>query len=370
MPGRRTDATTIVPGTIVDGTFAPTSTTRPSDSCPVIRYSCPSGASPYSAALISLSVPSTPTRSTSTRTPRPSGISSSDGSGTSRKCIELGMPGRTATAFMRVLLLRGCGLRRRRPGIRYSRNETSRARAGRIRGFGARSVLRHTRTTRGAVRLHELARFCTPPRPVLITGGFGMRVRSRVGPAGGLRAEVRVRVAELSYAIRSEVAVHHHVCGGADIRTAEVLRFSEGARVPIRVEVRRADPPERLVRAEHDRLLLGEVEVPLRRDDSVPAGTAAVGIGKADGAHERPIGDGGSRQCRDEDRCDHKNSPHGNLLAGRVSDPPILPATRPGCQRSSKVATSCVATAGRGRRLLVVRSARRMSIGANAQHLN
>src|SRR4051812_19226288 len=132
MPGRRTDATTIVPGTIVDGTFAPTSTTRPSDSCPVIRYSCPSGASPYSAALISLSVPSTPTRSTSTSTPRPSGISSSDGSGTSRRCIELGTPGCTATAFIRVLLLLdGCGLRRRRLEIRYRRNEKFRRSHGR-----------------------------------------------------------------------------------------------------------------------------------------------------------------------------------------------------------------------------------------------
>src|SRR5258708_6706989 len=64
------------------------------------RKSNPGGAAPYSAALISLSVPSTPTRSTFTSTPRPSGTSSTDGLGSCARCIELGMPGRTATAFI------------------------------------------------------------------------------------------------------------------------------------------------------------------------------------------------------------------------------------------------------------------------------
>jgi hypothetical protein len=40
-------------------------------------------------------------------------------------------------------------------------------------------------------------------------------------------------VAELGYAIRSEVAVHHDVCGRSDIRPAEVLRLREGAGVAI-----------------------------------------------------------------------------------------------------------------------------------------
>src|SRR5207249_9150744 len=60
----------------------------------------PSGAAPYSAALISLSVPSTPTRSTLTSTPRPPGTSDSDGLASSARCTLLGRPGTTAIAFI------------------------------------------------------------------------------------------------------------------------------------------------------------------------------------------------------------------------------------------------------------------------------
>ncbi len=99
-PGRRTLATANVPGRIVSGTFGPTSTTWPKLSWPVTRKSSPGGAAPYSAALISLSVPSTPTRSTFTSTPRPSGTSATRGFGISRRWIEFGVPGWTAIAFM------------------------------------------------------------------------------------------------------------------------------------------------------------------------------------------------------------------------------------------------------------------------------
>ena len=51
------------------------------------------GAFPYSAALISLFVPSTPTRNTFTRTPRPPAMSVTFGMGISSKCIEFGLPG-------------------------------------------------------------------------------------------------------------------------------------------------------------------------------------------------------------------------------------------------------------------------------------
>src|SRR5919108_3016145 len=112
-PGRRTLATTYEPGTIVSGTFGPTSTTRPRFSCPMTRKSSPGGAAPYSASLISLSVPSTPTRRTCTRTPLPSGTSSTLGFGISSRWIELGLPGVTAMAFMPRLS--------RRPALRYSR---------------------------------------------------------------------------------------------------------------------------------------------------------------------------------------------------------------------------------------------------------
>src|SRR6185295_6776858 len=66
----------------------------------MIRKSYPGGAMPYSAALISLSVPSTPTRSTLTSTPRPPGTSSTEGLGSRPRCMELGLPGKTATAFI------------------------------------------------------------------------------------------------------------------------------------------------------------------------------------------------------------------------------------------------------------------------------
>src|SRR5919204_4853197 len=109
-PGRRTLATTYVPGRMMSGTFGPTSTTRPKFSCPMTRKSSPGGAAPYSAALISLSVPSTPTRRTCTRTPRPSGISSMLGRATSSRWMEPGLPGCTAMAFM-PLRLGGAGSR-------------------------------------------------------------------------------------------------------------------------------------------------------------------------------------------------------------------------------------------------------------------
>src|ERR1043166_4312878 len=69
----------------------------------MIRKSSPLGAAPYSAALISLSVPSTPTRRTRTSTPRPSGTSSTDGVGTSSRWIEPALPGVTAIAFTQRL---------------------------------------------------------------------------------------------------------------------------------------------------------------------------------------------------------------------------------------------------------------------------
>src|SRR5215510_7452569 len=64
------------------------------------RKSYPLGAAPYSAALISLSVPSTPTRSTLTRMPRPPGMSDSDGLASSARWTLLGRPGTTAIAFI------------------------------------------------------------------------------------------------------------------------------------------------------------------------------------------------------------------------------------------------------------------------------
>src|SRR5919197_2262764 len=104
-PGRRTLATTYVPGRIVSGTLGPTSTTRPKFSWPITRNSSPGGAAPYSASLISLSVPSTPTRRTCTRTPLPPGTSSTLGFGMSSRWIELRLPGVTAMALMRRLSL-------------------------------------------------------------------------------------------------------------------------------------------------------------------------------------------------------------------------------------------------------------------------
>src|SRR5437868_1277648 len=66
------------------------------------RKSYPGGAAPYSAALISLSVPSTPTRRTFTSTPRPFGTWSSDGLGVSAKWTLLGFPGNTLMAFISI----------------------------------------------------------------------------------------------------------------------------------------------------------------------------------------------------------------------------------------------------------------------------
>src|SRR5512136_1718923 len=63
------------------------------------RKSYPGGAAPYSAALISLSVPSTPTRRTFTSTPRPLGTSFRLGFGNSARCTLQGLPGNTLTAF-------------------------------------------------------------------------------------------------------------------------------------------------------------------------------------------------------------------------------------------------------------------------------
>src|SRR6266566_2118832 len=81
-------------------TRAPTSSTMPKLSWPSTRKGLPSGASPYSAALISLSVPSTPTRSTRTSTPRPPGMSLTAGFGSSARCTDPGWPGKTAIAFI------------------------------------------------------------------------------------------------------------------------------------------------------------------------------------------------------------------------------------------------------------------------------
>src|SRR5262249_12594580 len=71
-------------------------------SCPVTRKSYPLGAAPYSAALISLSVPSIPTRRTRTSTPRPFGTVLMSGRSRLARCALLALPGKTATAFMVV----------------------------------------------------------------------------------------------------------------------------------------------------------------------------------------------------------------------------------------------------------------------------
>src|SRR5215472_13203483 len=67
------------------------------------RKSNPAGADPYSAALISLSVPSTPTRKTLTRTPRPFGTSSTEGLFRSARWTLLRFPGNTLIAFISFL---------------------------------------------------------------------------------------------------------------------------------------------------------------------------------------------------------------------------------------------------------------------------
>src|SRR5206468_7872720 len=75
------------------------------------RKASPSGGAPYSAALISLSVPSTPTRNTLTRTPLPPGMSCTDGSGKSARWTESGLPGNTAMAFIVTSPFHDFGLR-------------------------------------------------------------------------------------------------------------------------------------------------------------------------------------------------------------------------------------------------------------------
>src|ERR1041384_485900 len=107
LPGRRTVATTKSPG-LISVTFSPTASTRPKPSCPVTRNSYPGGAAPYSAALISLSVPSTPTRRTRTSTPRPFGTELISGPSRLAKCALFAFRGNTATAFT-LLSLAGFG---------------------------------------------------------------------------------------------------------------------------------------------------------------------------------------------------------------------------------------------------------------------
>src|SRR5215468_7211558 len=98
VPGQRTMATTYSPG-FTSVTFSATSTTWPKLSCPSTRKLYPGGAAPYSAALISLSVPSTPTRRTRTSTPLPLGTDLISGFSRSARCALLALPGMTATAF-------------------------------------------------------------------------------------------------------------------------------------------------------------------------------------------------------------------------------------------------------------------------------
>src|SRR2546429_1394201 len=64
------------------------------------RKSYPGGAAPYSAALISLSVPSTPTRKTLTSTPRPFGSSAPEGLFSSARWTLFAFPGNTLIAFI------------------------------------------------------------------------------------------------------------------------------------------------------------------------------------------------------------------------------------------------------------------------------
>src|ERR671933_2541201 len=68
----------------------------------MIGKSSPAGAAPYSAALISLSVPSTPQRSTRTNTPRPLGTSFGEGMGRSARWTLSRWPGNTAIAFIHI----------------------------------------------------------------------------------------------------------------------------------------------------------------------------------------------------------------------------------------------------------------------------
>src|SRR5205814_10431150 len=84
-------------------TFGPTASTRPKPSWPITRKSYPGGAAPYSAALISLSVPSTPTRKTLTSTPRSSATSSTEGLVRSARWTLFALPGNTLIAFISSL---------------------------------------------------------------------------------------------------------------------------------------------------------------------------------------------------------------------------------------------------------------------------
>ena len=95
----------------------------------------PSGALPNAASMISRSVPSTPTRMTRTRTPRPSGMSSTDGRGTSRRWSESALA-RTDRDVPASILGRGvvtvaAGGPGRGPGRRRCRRAGSAGRAGR-----------------------------------------------------------------------------------------------------------------------------------------------------------------------------------------------------------------------------------------------
>jgi hypothetical protein len=102
---------------------------------PGINMSSPSGASPYSPEWSSRSVPSSPTRRTRTRTPRPSDTSPTDGVGASIRRRERASPGRRARAFHRFTPRTGARPPRRSPeGGRSSRRPTA---GGEIRRLGA-----------------------------------------------------------------------------------------------------------------------------------------------------------------------------------------------------------------------------------------
>src|SRR5579875_1105754 len=92
--GRRTMPTTRSPGAKPEPAGA--SSTSPSDSWPIARRSSPGGAQPYSPAMISMSVPQTPTALVFTRT----GPSSSGGSGSSVRSTVFAFSGTTVTARM------------------------------------------------------------------------------------------------------------------------------------------------------------------------------------------------------------------------------------------------------------------------------
>src|SRR5919199_3970664 len=173
-PGRRTLATTYVPGVIVSGTFAPTASTMPKFSWPMTRKSSPGGAAPYSAALISLSVPSTPTRRTFTSTPRPSAMSSTDGFGMSARWIEPAFPGWTAIAFTAGLSRAGSAALQSPGGAavvgrgRAARRGTARRRRGRLPHA-------HARIRRGDVARRADVRLEPRRRPGGCPGGVDRR---------------------------------------------------------------------------------------------------------------------------------------------------------------------------------------------------